>query len=54
MDKCPISRRRAVAWLAAAGTVVILVSACESKPPVRIEGKGGSKTKTRVKVKVLY
>lgn len=54
MEKRPISRRKVLARMAAAGAGVLLVSACESRPPVRIEGKGGSKTKTRVKVKVLY
>lgn len=43
-----------IARLAAAGAGEILVAACDSKPPIRIEGKGGSKTKTRVRVKVLY
>ncbi len=54
MEKRPISRRKVMARLAAAGAGAMLLSACESKPPIRIEGKGGSKTKTRVKVKVLY
>jgi hypothetical protein len=54
MEKCPISRRRAIARLAAAGAGAMLLSGCENKPPIRIEGKGGSKTKPKVKVKVLY
>ncbi len=54
MDKHPISRRGMIAQLVAAGAGAVLVAACESKPPIRIEGKGGSKTKPRVKVKVLY
>jgi len=54
MEKRPISRRKVIARLVGAAVGAILLSACESKPPIRIEGKGGSKTKTRVKVKVLY
>lgn len=54
MKKRPISRRGMIARLAAAGAGAMLISACESAPPVRIEGKGGSKTKPKVRVKVLY
>lgn len=54
MENRPISRRKLIARLAVASASVLLVSACESKPPIRIEGKGGSKTKPKVRVKVLY
>lgn len=54
MEKRPISRRRVIARLAAASVGAMIVAACENKPPIRIEGKGGSKTKPKVKVKVLY
>ena len=54
MAKHPISRREMIARLAAAGAAAMLVAACESRPPIRVEGKGGSKTKPRVRVKVLY
>ena len=43
-----------MARLAAAGAGAMLLPGCENKPPIRIEGKGGSKTKPKVKVKVLY
>ncbi len=54
MEKRPISRRKILTRLAAVAAGAMVVAACESKPPIRIEGKGGSKTKTRVRVKVLY
>ena len=53
MTRQPITRRR-VLICGAALLALPLLAACEKRAPIQLEGKGGSSSKTRIKILVPY